>query len=443
MDKNYYRMTINDGSKPQDVAETIPGSKVYHDTVYLPEDFVKSDDPFAKWLDEQDLISKRPTKESKLDDGRINFDQITSFYMDKYDADDSRLVQWSKNAASWMAGKAQAAKEELNASMTTKLEVVGTMIESKLLLHERMLGYIDDSEFAQRLAEDANVRKTVNVLCQQVLQPTPVTSIPKTSNSFINFGGGISAYWNEMQKKLPIEIENVSEIENILMSINAGLDKNMEPDTRKKFLMEAGLTEEQVKTFVTDADYAEYEAKAIETVRKKVMEDLGIEPGAELSEAEQMTVDAMVEERMIGAKMCVTLDNYEISFEDIYGISPQDMYELFGDTPESMQGQMQPPQGMDEYLELSDAKMGYFDILNGTLEDNMALFEELRQMERNESIGLSLTEEDLQFATAPMSESSFVTDDVPGDIPDYPGITEDDLAFAEQYGEYDFDGIGQ
>lgn len=446
MDKIYYRMHIDDDSDPRETADGIPGAKVYHNAVYLPESFVLSDDPLVKQMEECGMIDKRPVKESSLNDSRIDFDQLTDFYMDKYDVDDSRLLQWSKNMASWMAGKAEAAKEELNAAMTSKMEVVGTVIESKLLIYERMLGYIDDSEFAGRLAEDANVRKTVNLLCQQVLQPTPVVSLPETKNSFINLGGGVSAFWNEMQKKLPIEVDNVAEIENILMNVNAGLDKNMEPDTRKKFLMEAGLTEEQVKEFVTDADYAEYEEKAREIVRRKVMEDLGIQPGDELSDAELIAIDSMTEERMMGAKMQITLDNYELTFEDVYGISAQDMYELFGDAglsqpmpPESSM----PENDMDLFMEASNAKVGYFDILNGALDENLALFEELRQQELNDDLGLSLTEEDLQSLSEAAGKETQAMPE-PSGYPGFgPGITDADLAFAEQYTEEDYESMGQ
>ena len=417
MGNTYYRMDANKDLDPKEIAEAIEGARLFHDTVYLPESFVLSDDPLRRQMDEQALIDKHPVRESYFDDSRIHFDQITSFYVDKYDVDDSRLMQWSKNLSAWMQGKAQATKEELNSTMDSKMEVVGTAIESKLLIHDRMLGYMDDSEFAYRLASDANVRKTVNLLCQQVLQPTPVTSIPQAGNSFINLGGGISAFWNEMQKKLPIELDNVAGIENILMNINAGLDKNMEPDTRKKFLSEAGLTDEQVNEFVTAADYEEYETRAREIVRAKVMEDLGIKPGDTLSEAELMAVDAMTEERMMGAKMQVSLDNYEVSFEDVYGISAQDMYELFGDAMNPGEPPKIPDDPMDVFSE--EIRTGYFDILNGSLDENMMLFEELRQQEIAKDRGLNLTEADLDFASGSMKQDA--------------GLTAEDLAFADQY----------
>ena len=328
--------------------------------------------------------------------------------------------------------------ESMKSVMSTKAEAVSTAIEAKLLLEDHMMGNIEDAEFAYQLAQDGCLRKTMTQLTEQILQPTPVESRPFVhKNSFINIGAGLSAYWTEMQKKLPIEIDEASQVENILMSVNAGLDRDLEPDTRKIFFKEAGMTSDQIKELVPLSEYAEYESKVKDTVRSEVASELGLEDGRELTEEEQLLIDSMTEDRMMSTKLQTdtdgTEDAYSPTYEDTYGISAQDMFEMFSDPYADTPSATQPENGeqipLDDpswemFLEQSGAQQGYQDMMDATVESNMEM---LRDLEAQAE--LSLTDEDLSFGNA--QEMDY------GDVPDF-GINDADLAFAAQYAEDDY-----
>ena len=324
----------------------------------------------------------------------------------------------------------------LKTNMTKKAEVVATTIEAKLLIEKRMLGEMDDSEFAYRLAQDDNVRKMANVLVGQILQPTPLESSPsKTGNATINLAAGLSAYWAAMQQKLPIELENAVAIENVIMNLNAGLDADMEPDTRKLFLKEAGLTNAQAREFVPASAYAEYENKVKEGIRADIRRELGFSPEHELTEEELLLVESMTEERMFSTSQYTPdfnpEDVAELTYEDLYGISAQDMYTLFGEAPGG--GPVPDPETWEDVpvddpewqtlMEMSGAEDAFWDIVNDTIENNMAVLYELEVKEQVQASDLGLTEEDLAFAGAPEAAK---------DAPDV-GISDADLAFADSY----------
>lgn len=188
--------------------------------------------------------------------------------------------------------------ERVRTNMTSKAEVVATTIEAKILLEDRLMGEIDDAEFAYRMAQDDNLRKTVKLLTQQVLDSDPKQIEPMVNGSFLNFRAGISTFWEEMQRKTPIERENAVEIEQVLLNLESGFDEDIAPDTRKLFLKEAGLTSEQVEDFVPLSEYIIYETKMMDQVRDQVRADLDMGTDQPLSEAEQLVVDAVSEDRM-------------------------------------------------------------------------------------------------------------------------------------------------
>lgn len=188
--------------------------------------------------------------------------------------------------------------ERVRTNMTSKAEVVATTIEAKILLEDRLMGEIDDAEFAYRMVQDDNLRKTVKLLTQQVLDSDPKQIEPTVDGSFLNFRAGISTFWEEMQRKTPIERENAVEIEHVLLDLESGFDADIAPDTRKLFLKAAGLTSEQIDNFVPLSEYIIYETKMMDQVRDQVRADLDMGTDQPLSEAEQLVVDAVSEDRM-------------------------------------------------------------------------------------------------------------------------------------------------
>lgn len=320
--------------------------------------------------------------------------------------------------------------QNIKQTMKTKSEVVATTLEAKLLIQDKLLEDVDDAAFAYKLATDETLRNTVNQITQEVLQPTPVSVNANVhSNAFIDLGAGLSTFWTEMQKKTPIELETAMKIENVIMNINAGLDDDMEPDTRKLFLKEAGMTEEQVKELVPIQAYVEYEDRCKENVRAQVRKELGIT--GEPTEEEQLMIDSMTEDRIMGTKLQMDMNDVRkntMTYEDIYSISAQDMYDMFADKDQIPDNVPVPESG--EHIPIDDAEwamlmeMGnveeaYAEVIDNSMEANLNMLAELESAERSD---LKLTEDDLAFSQAGYPNLS---------------ISEEDLAFAEQYANVD------
>lgn len=209
----------------------------------------------------------------------------------------SDLAASAVDMVSDIPAQAAGRMETAATNMTSKAQVVATTIEAKIMLEDRLMDDMDDEVFAYQLTQDENLRKTMHLLTQQILNPDPVvsaSSAPQRPNgSFLNIGAGISTFWEEVQKKTPIEIEDAARIERILMDIDAGLDPDMAPDTRKLFLKDAGLTTEQLEELVPLSEYIIYETKMMDQVKEEVQEDLGLNTGRTLSEGEQQVVDSL------------------------------------------------------------------------------------------------------------------------------------------------------
>lgn len=319
--------------------------------------------------------------------------------------------------------KAAEAIQNIKPSVKKKADLVATNIEAKLMLGDYLMGDIDASTFAYHLASDTRLQKTMNQLAQQILQPTPVESRPSvTDNGFINLGAGLSAFWAEMQTKLPIEIESATEIENILMNLNAGLDPDMEPDTRKLFLKEAGLTSEQVKELVPLSEYMTYENRMKDAIRSQVLDEFGFKDPENLSEDDRALIDSVVEDRFFASKLPQGMgDDYYPTCEDIYGISAEDLFEMFEEYPDKNE---QPFVGTwEEELETSGALAGYREILNATVDENLAMLHEL-EMEAK----LSFSESEITKAEDEVSVS---------DEDFFQGFTEEDIQRAVELADDD------
>lgn len=316
-----------------------------------------------------------------------------------------------------LPANAARAAARIPGNMKTKAEVLSTIVEAKLLVHDRMRDDIDEAEFAYRMALDPNLRKTVSKLAEQVLQPTPVTADPeKKSNGFLNLSAGFSAYWTEMKAKLPVELETALGIESTVTNVTAGMDPDMDPDMRKTFLKEAGLSDSQIGTLVTVQDYVRHEAKARETLVDQVKADFGITGDREMTEEERLLVESVVEDRIMGSKQTDLADGHEPTYEETYGISAEDLYALFADDEPGFP--VYPGDGDDvpvnnpkwEYLLAESGAMGnYEEALDASVEETMALFYEAEQ-EQIAGQGLTpdfqddgfipLTDEDVDILTS-------------------------------------------
>lgn len=191
------------------------------------------------------------------------------------------------------------AAENVAHNMTSKAEVVATTIEAKIMMEDRLMDEIRDEEFAYRLVQDENLRKTMHLLTDQILNPEPENAIvPQKDGSFLNINGAMSTFWAEVQKKTPIEIEDASKIESILLNIEAAQDSDMAPDTRKLFLREAGLTAEQADEMIPLSEYIIYETKMMDVMREDAKDDLGLHGDRPLSEQEQLMVDSITEDKV-------------------------------------------------------------------------------------------------------------------------------------------------
>ena len=110
----------------------------------------------------------------------------------------------------------------------------------------------------------------------------------------------------------------------------------------------AGLSEEQINELVPLSEYREYEDRVKEGIRAQVIADFGLD-FENLSEQDELMVDAVVEDRIMATKLQV--DPEEVSqgptYEDTYGYSVQKIYEMFSEKP--------VPEGMPSDVPVDDA----------------------------------------------------------------------------------------
>ena len=285
----------------------------------------------------------------------------------------------------------------------SKKEALYQMINAKILLNQRLHGEIDDADFAYALATDDKLRATTNNLAQQILQPTSIEVIYGRKDGYIDLAAGITTFWKEVNQEIPINIENATAVENIIMDINAGLDTDLEPDVRKAFLADAGIRGDQLGEFVTVKDYIVYETRMKEDIKLQIMEEMGIS-SEEFSKDDELLVESIAEDRMLNQKVFVEEDtmNHEPTYEEIYGMSAQDMYEMFAEDdrkitniPSNGQDVSVDDEEWSHLMDMAGAEDAYYDMLNASIEENMAELYDTYMAERDTS--LSFTEDDLSF----------------------------------------------
>ena len=321
--------------------------------------------------------------------------------------------------------------EGVKDSTLQRADLLLTTAQAKQMLKDRLYDTENHNEqdFVYALATDDQLRKTVRQLVEPVLNPTPVIADPMfKENSYINIGAGLSTFWHEIQQKTPIEMEEMVELDNILMSIEAGLDKDMEPETRKSMLKIAGLSEEQINELVPLSEYREYEDRVKEGVRAQVIADFGLD-SENLSEQDELMVDAIVEDRIMATKLQVDPEevNQGPTYEDTYGYSAQDLYEMFSDEP--------VPDDMPQDMPVDDGYWAQYmegpleelqDIYDAPPEENWAAYQQImEEYQDTQQEFPTLTDADLAFAEEMGPQE----------------ISDEDLAFAEAWAREE--GLGE
>lgn len=288
-------------------------------------------------------------------------------------------------------------------TIKTKADAIATTLSAKLLLHDKLVGDVTDEEFAYQLTQNQNLRCIVGNLTEQILQPTPVTADPEQkSNSFLNLRGGISAFWSEMGQKLPIELETAIEMESILTNVNAGMDASIKPDLRKTFLREAGLSEDRIRELVPISAYVTYENQTKQTLRDQILAEFGFT--GELTEEQESLVETVLAERALNDQMMSELSEELLTYENNYGMSAKDLYELFGDPEATMDIHPMPNNDgtnvstLDAEWEALLHEFGAFDGYQAMLS---ASFEDTLTMLYASEEGLSLTDGDLKALEEP------------------------------------------
>lgn len=288
-------------------------------------------------------------------------------------------------------------------TIKTKADAIATTLSAKLLLHDKLVGDVTDEEFAYQLTQNQNLRCIVGNLTEQILQPTPVTADPEQkSNSFLNLRGGISAFWSEMGQKLPIELETAIEMESILTNVNAGMDTSIKPDLRKTFLREAGLSEDRIRELVPISAYVTYENQTKQTLRDQILAEFGFT--GELTEEQESLVETVLAERALNDQMMSELSEELLTYENNYGMSAKDLYELFGDPEATMDIHPMPNTDgtnvstldaeWEALLHESGAFDGYQAMLSASFEDTLTMLYAAEE-------GLSLTDGDLKALEEP------------------------------------------
>ena len=266
----------------------------------------------------------------------------------------------------------------------SKAEALYITIKAKNLLEKRLYGEIDDADLAYELAQDPKLCATTSNLVQQILHPTDIEVVHGRPDQFIDVVGGVTTFWKEINKEIPIKLDNAVAVENIIMCVNSGLDKSMDPDTRKKFLTTLGFSDDRIKEFITLQDYVMYEENSKDAIRLQVMEDLGI-TSEELSEDEELMVETMTNERAFTQKLQIDDENsYEPTYEEIYAMSAQKLHDIFStdkeDTPlpENGENVSVDDEEWAHIMDMCGAEDAYYDMLNASVEENVnELYENL------------------------------------------------------------------
>ena len=301
--------------------------------------------------------------------------------------------------------KAYESVGQVKEQMTTRIEMMQTTLEAKTMIRDHLMESISDEEFAYRLAQNENLRKSMQQLTQQVLHPTPVEHIRSNhGNPYVDIGAGVSAFWDTVRQATPVELSEASEIENILMSVEAGLDKDMEPDTRKSMLAAAGMTTDQIKELVPLSAYVEYENHIKDTVREQIRTEMGLSEAEMTEERNQLLLESLTEDAMMNGKLQIDDEaaDYEPTYEDMYGMSVESLYDLFGESDVS---ETQVADGTNvpvddaswgQYLEESHAMEHLQELYDMSVEEHQELLSDYESYLMQEAQQMEQTEEPLQ-----------------------------------------------
>lgn len=304
-----------------------------------------------------------------------------------------------------LPSKAYESVGQVKEQMTTRIEMMQTTLEAKTMIRDHLMESISDEEFAYRLAQNENLRKSMQQLTQQVLHPTPVEHIRSNyGNPYVDIGAGVSAFWDTVRQATPVELSEASEIENILMSVEAGLDKDMEPDTRKSMLAAAGMTTDQIKELVPLSAYVEYENHIKDTVREQIRTEMGLSEAEMAEEQNQLLLESLTEDAMMNGKLQIDDEaaDYEPTYEDMYGMSAESLYDLFGESDAS---ETQVADGTNvpvddaswgQYLEESHAMEHLQELYDMSVEEHQELLSDYESYLMQEAQQMEQGEEPLQ-----------------------------------------------
>lgn len=311
--------------------------------------------------------------------------------------------------------------------MKTKIEILQSNIRTKTLISNFAHDKIDTAELAYELACDEEMRTTAHVLTQKILNPTPLDSLKtERTNRYIDIGMGLSALWDELRIPTEDAVDTAIVLDNVLMNLNMGLDKDIKPNMRKDFLQRVGLSDEQVDTLVPLSDYVEFEYRVREDIRAMHMERLGLNLVDNIDAADEEMLNSLVEDSMAMDDVSLQIpadrlfDEYgnPKTYDEYYGLSAEEMYQEFsiGEVedldyyPEYVQTWT-----VNEYDDMYESLAEFHRIHEDTIEANTAELESLLQ--------------DAQQAQAPI-QLSF--DDLADLEYDAPELSDEDLASLEE-----------
>lgn len=260
----------------------------------------------------------------------------------------ARMYETGKKVVDKVAGVGTSALDATSKSLKRldgQIRIVQSNVVAKTNIARALSGELSDQDFAYMLAKDDSLRYTTNNIAQGILHPTPLKSLKsERTNIYLDFGMGVSTFWDEIRTPHDTKVDDMTAIDSMIMNLDLGLDRNVPPHMRKAFLREAGLSAEQVEEFVSFGDFYEYERAAQSVVREYHMGRLGYQSEDLMSDEDKLILDTLVDDSMatgiseMSEQIHVPTDMHtygdERSFEEIYGVSAEELQALFGDEDE-------------------------------------------------------------------------------------------------------------
>lgn len=226
-----------------------------------------------------------------------------------------------------------------------QIRIVRSNVASKVNISRTLAGELRGPDFAYMLAQDDLLRRTTNNIAQGILHPTPLKSLKSERTSvYLDFGMGLSTFWDEIRTPQDSKVDDMATIDSMIMNLDLGLDPDISPHMRKAFLKEAGIREEQIEEFVSFKDFQKYEREAESVIREYHMDRLGYKSEDLLSDEDKLILNTLVDDSMatgiseMSQQIYVPTDMYTYGdvrpFEEIYGVSAEELQALFGDEDE-------------------------------------------------------------------------------------------------------------